>query len=82
MLVWPVFPGLTLAAVLATVLTPLHHRLVARLRRPWLAAFLSTAMAALLILLPLTGVTFIVGTEAVAGSEWLSTRPELEGISS
>ena len=75
-LVWPVFPGLTLAAVLGTVLTPIHRRLTVRVQRAWLSAFLSTAMAALLILLPLTGVIFIVGTEAVAGIEWLSTRPD------
>jgi predicted PurR-regulated permease PerM len=71
-----VFPGLTLAAVLATVFTPVHRRLMVRVGRPWLAAFLSTAMAALLILLPLSGVTFIVATEAVAGIEWLQTRQD------
>ena len=76
MLVWPVFPGLTLAAVLATVLTPMHQRLAARVPRAWLAAFISTATAALLILLPLTGVAFIVGTEAVAAIEWLSDRQQ------
>ena len=76
MLVWPVFPGLTLAAVLATLFTPVYHRLLERLRRPWLAATLSTMMAVLLILLPLTGVTFIVGSEAVAGIQWLSERQD------
>ena len=70
------FPGLTLAAVLATVFTPVHHQLVARLGRRWLAATLSTVLAALLILLPLTGVTAIVGSEAVAAVQWLSTRPD------
>jgi predicted PurR-regulated permease PerM len=76
MLVWPVFPGLTLAVVLATVLTPMHRRITARVRRNWLAAFISTASAALLILLPLSGVAFIVGTEALAGIEWLSSRQQ------
>jgi predicted PurR-regulated permease PerM len=74
MLVWPVFPGLTLAAVLATLMTPLHRRLVERVRRAGLAAFISTAAAALVILLPLTGVAFIVGTEAVTAVGWLSER--------
>src|SRR4051812_13411846 len=32
-LVWPVFPGLTLAAVLATLVMPLHRRLLVRLPR-------------------------------------------------
>src|SRR5207249_2301337 len=48
LLVWPLFPGLTLAAVLATLLMP-----------------------------PLVGVIAIVGTEAVAGIEWLRTH---EGV--
>ncbi|HUQ17304.1 MAG TPA: AI-2E family transporter [Candidatus Saccharimonadales bacterium] len=74
MLVWPVFPGLTLAAVLATLLTPAHRRVLAKLHRPWLAATVSTVAAGLLILLPLTGVMFIVGTEAMAGIEWLTER--------
>ncbi|MSR35601.1 MAG: AI-2E family transporter, partial [Gemmatimonadetes bacterium] len=74
MLIWPIFPGLTLAAVLATLLTPAHRRVLAEVGRPWLAATVSTMAAGLLILLPFTGVLFIVGTEAVAGIEWLSER--------
>jgi predicted PurR-regulated permease PerM len=76
LLVWPVFPGLTLAAVLSTVFTPVHKRLATRVRPPWLAATLSTLLAALLVLVPLSGVAFIVGTEAVSAVEWLSDRPD------
>lgn len=75
MLIWPLFPGLTLAAVLATVLLPVHRQLLARLSRPGLAALLSTAGAALLLLVPLSGVLFVVGTEAVGLVEWVSAEP-------
>lgn len=74
LLVWPVFPGLTLAAVLAAVMKPAYRRSLARVRRPGLAAFVTTALTGLVILLPLVGIIALVGTEAVAGIEWLSTR--------
>lgn len=73
-LVWPVFPGLTLAAVLATVLWPVHKRIQAKVEKPWLAAALSTLGAALVVLLPLSGILFIVGTEAMTAIEWLGNR--------
>lgn len=76
LLIWPVFPGLTLAAVLATVFTPVHKRMATRVRPVWLSAVLSTLVAALLVLVPLSGVVFIVGTEAMAGIEWLSNRQD------
>src|SRR5688500_8970763 len=78
-LVWPVFPGLTLAAVLATLLYPVHKRVLARVHRPWVAAALSTLGAALVILLLLSGILFIVGTESMTGIEWLSTRQQGAG---
>lgn len=71
-LVWPVFPGLTLAAVLAIMIAGPHRRVRARIPSPGVAAGLSTLLAALGILLPLSGVLFVVGSEAMGAINWLT----------
>jgi len=76
-LVWPFFPGLVLATVLATLVLPLHRRMASRIERPGLAAVATTAGIVLLILLPLSGLAFLVGTEAVSALRWLTTGPGL-----
>ncbi|HCR03671.1 MAG TPA: hypothetical protein DIU18_00635 [Gemmatimonadetes bacterium] len=72
-LVWPFFPGLVLATVLATLVLPLHRKMAPRIGRPGLAAVATTVGIVLLILLPLAGLAFLVGTEAVSALRWLTT---------
>ena len=74
-LVWPFFPGLVLATVLATLVLPLHRRMAPRSGRPGLAAVATTVGIVLLILLPLSGLAFLVGKEAVSALRWLTTGP-------
>lgn len=73
-LIWPFFAGLVLAVVLATLVRPWHCRMVLpRLReRPSLSAAITTGVLLLLILLPLTGLAFLVGAEAAALLQWLT----------
>ena len=74
-LVWPFFPGLVLATVLATLVLPLHKRMAPRIGRPGLAAVVTMTGVVLLLLLPLSGLAFLVGTEAVSALRWLTTGP-------
>ena len=76
-IVWPFFPGLVFATVLATLVLPLHRKVALRIRRPGLAAAVTTVGVVLLLLLPLAGLTFMVGTEAVVALRWLTTGPGL-----
>ena len=78
LLVWPFFPGLVLAAVLVTLVLPLHRKLAVRIGHRGLAAAAMTAGVVLLLLLPLSGLAFLVGTEAVTALQWLTTGPGLE----
>ena len=72
LLLWPFLPGLVLAAVLATLILPVHRRVLERLPWPGLAAFLSTSGVVLLLLLPLSALAVLVGTQALRGIEALS----------
>ena len=76
-IVWPFFPGLVLATVLATLVLPLHRKMALRIGRPGLAAVATTAGVVLLLLLPLSGLAFLVGTEAVSALRWLTMGPGL-----
>ena len=81
-LVWPFFPGLVLAAVLATLVVPRHQRTVlARIKSPSLAAGVTTILLVLLLLIPLSGLLFMVGTESVAALDWLTTGDGLNNAS-
>jgi predicted PurR-regulated permease PerM len=59
----PFFNVLLWAAVLAVVFYPMHRRIRARLRRPALAAALSTLLVIVFILLPVTFITVAVVRE-------------------
>lgn len=59
----PFFNVLLWAGVLAIVFYPMHRRIVARTRRPAVAAALSTLLVILLILLPVTLITVAVVRE-------------------
>ena len=76
-LVSPFFPGLVLATVLATLVLPLHKRMAPRIGRPGLAAVATMTGVVILLLLPLSGLAFLVGTEAVGALRWLTTGPGL-----
>ena len=73
LLLWPFLPGLVLAAVLATLILPVHRRVLERVPWPGLAAFLSTSGVMLLLLLPLSALAVLVGTQALRGIEALSS---------
>ena len=76
-LVWPFFPGLVLATVPTTLVLPLHKKMALRIGRPGLAAGATMAGVVLLLLLPLSGLALLVGTEAVGALRWLTTGPGL-----
>jgi len=59
----PFFNVLLWAAVLCVVFYPMHRRILARAGKPTVAAALSTAAVILLILLPVTALTFAVVRE-------------------
>jgi predicted PurR-regulated permease PerM len=59
----PFFDVLLWAAVLCVVFFPMHRRILARTRKPSVAAALSTLLVVLLILLPVTAVTVAVVRE-------------------
>jgi predicted PurR-regulated permease PerM len=59
----PFFNVLLWAAVLCVVFYPMHRRILARVGKPTPAAALSTLAVVLLILLPVTGITFAVVRE-------------------
>ena len=81
-LIWPFFPGLVLAAVLCTLVVPWHQRvLLRRIGRPSLAAGITTLLLVLLIMIPLAGLLFLVGTEAMAALDWLTTGEGLNSAS-
>jgi predicted PurR-regulated permease PerM len=70
-LLWPFLPGLVLAAVMATLAQPLYHRVFQRLRRPGPAALIATLAVVILLLIPLSVIAILVGTQAVRGIQLL-----------
>ena len=79
-LIWPFFSGLVLAVVLATLIRPWHCRVVIpRLpSSPNLSAAVTTGLLLLVILLPLSGLAFLVGAEAASALQWLTTGHGVE----
>lgn len=65
-LVKPFVPSITWALVLAVLAYPLHERILARLKRPSLAAALAVVLVTIAIALPATFVVRQVGVEAVS----------------
>jgi len=72
LLLRPFLPAIVIAGVAATLARPAQNRLTARLGKPSLAAFLITLGIVLLFLLPMVGLSFLVGRQAAVGIEWLS----------
>jgi predicted PurR-regulated permease PerM len=73
-LLWPFVPALVLAAVMATLAQPLHRRVVQRVRRPGAAALVTTLGMVFLLLIPLSIIAFLVGTQAVRGLQLLQEQ--------
>lgn len=73
-LLWPFLPALVLAAVMATLAQPLHRRVFQRVRRPGLAALVTTLGVVFLLLIPLSIIAFLVGTQAVRGLQLLQEQ--------
>jgi predicted PurR-regulated permease PerM len=77
---WPVLPALMVSAVAAALVRPIQKRGEDRLVPPGLMAFANTLGVFLLVLLPLTGLSLLIGREAAAGIRWLeSEAPSLLG---
>jgi predicted PurR-regulated permease PerM len=75
----PFVTPLILAGALAMVMAPLHYRIRDRLRRPGLAALLTTLITVLLIVLPVGIVVFALTSELSDAVEWLNQRSVEEG---
>jgi predicted PurR-regulated permease PerM len=69
LMIVPYFEALVLAAVFAGLLYPLHRRIARRIGRDSLAALATTALALLVVALPLTGLIGVLAREAVHVSE-------------
>ena len=70
-LLWPFLPGLVLAAIMATLAQPLHRRVMRRIRRPGGAAIVTTLGVVFVLLIPLSIIAILVGTQAVRGIQLL-----------
>jgi predicted PurR-regulated permease PerM len=70
-LLWPFLPALVLAAVLATLAQPLHRRVFERVRRPGPSALITTLGVVFVLLIPLSIIAVLVGTQAVRGLQLL-----------
>ena len=71
LLLWPFLPGLVLAAVMATLAQPLYRRALRRVRHPGPAALITTLAVVVLLLIPLSVIAILVGTQAVRGVQAL-----------
>jgi predicted PurR-regulated permease PerM len=69
LMIGPYVEALVLAAVFAGLLYPLHARLARRLRHEAIAAFATTLLALLVVVLPLTALIGVLAREAVHVSE-------------
>jgi predicted PurR-regulated permease PerM len=69
LMIAPYFEALVLAAVFAGLLYPLHRRIARRIGREAIAAIATTALALLVVVLPLTGLVSVLAREAVHVSE-------------
>jgi predicted PurR-regulated permease PerM len=69
LMIAPYFEALVLAAVFAGLLYPLHRRIARRIGREAIAAITTTALALLVVVLPLTGLISVLAKEAVHVSE-------------
>ncbi|GMV06640.1 MAG: hypothetical protein AMXMBFR53_29160 [Gemmatimonadota bacterium] len=70
MLLWPFLPALVTASVLALILMPVHQRVAGALRRPGLAAGLSTALGILGLVAPLYLLGRVALGEMAGAAEW------------
>jgi predicted PurR-regulated permease PerM len=86
LLILPYFEALVLAAVFAGLLYPLHRRIARRIGRESIAALATTALALLVVVLPLTGLIGVLAREAVHVSEVVAPlvdgKNEIRDISS
>jgi predicted PurR-regulated permease PerM len=69
LMITPYFEALVLAAVFAGLLYPLHRRIARRVGREAIAAIATTALALLVVVLPLTGLISVLVREAVHVTE-------------
>lgn len=77
---WPLMPALTISAVVAALVMPLQRRWEGGRFPAGVVAFGNTLGIFLLVLLPLTGLSILIGREAAAGIRWLeSEAPSLLG---
>jgi len=63
LMLWPFLDVLAWAAVLVIIFFPVHRRLTARLQRPSLSAMISCLLVIVIIVLPLTFITFALVRE-------------------
>jgi predicted PurR-regulated permease PerM len=71
-LLWPLLPAIVTSASLAVVLRPAYQWLARHVRRPSLAAFIGTTTVFFLVLLPVTGLSFVLVGQLREGLDWLA----------
>ena len=74
LIAWPFLGALTWAVALAILFSPLHHRIEARLGRPNLAAVLSVAIVAIVVVVPAAFVVERLISEAASGAVSIQAR--------
>jgi len=73
-LLWPFLPALTTAIALAVLVRPVFRRLDAHTAHKGLAAFLGTAFAFFVVLIPITAISILLANEVGTGIDALANR--------
>jgi len=76
LIAWPFLGAITWALTLGILFLPLHVRIESAVRHPSIAALLSTALVAVVIVVPAVFVVERLITEAASGLQSLQTRVE------
>jgi predicted PurR-regulated permease PerM len=75
-LLWPFLPAIVTSAVLAALSFPLHRRLSRALKRPSIAALLTTVFVFFVVLLPMIGISILLVERIIAGVAWLAANAD------
>jgi len=74
LMLWPFLPALVTSAVLGVLALPAHQGIRSKVRNEGVAAFLSTLLVVVVIVLPILGVSMIALRDLGAGISWLENQ--------
>lgn len=74
LMLWPFLPALVTSAVLGVLAFPAHQRVHAKIRNDGAAAFLSTLLVVVVIVLPILAVSMIALQDLGTGVAWLENQ--------